>query len=590
MGLLDLQTDLKSYKFGVSPVSDRPGGGNSGEPYIKKTIDRNIVPQSEDFLLRGGLNAPLDAATDVARLAKFFTDLKSPRGALFVAKQNVLSLTGVRTQAATFASPNDGVYTPLNTLAQAGIGFLGASIPKQGLIPGLGVRLYGPKSSFNPISITAVEKVIGGEDGSENRLVQLTNLKINKSIPFKSSLRKNQIAKNDQNILSYVGGPNSQLGIGKTNIKFATDNKGAPLRTNTGGKILGIGLPNNKSHTTFTPDQIKEFSRVLRDNRGSIIDFRKTILNNQEITPSLSDNNLKKSSTILSFAPSYNPANKKTIDGADGSRINYTSPGQRGNIISYTAGKIVNGRVSIVDKINAQPIYQSKQVTEDNDIKNDLVKFRIAALNNENPNLKQYIHFRAYIDSFSDTYGAGWSGTSYMGRGEKFWKIRGFDRDINLSFTVAAQSKPELMAQYKKLNFLASNLAPVYSSKGYMGGPLVTLTMGGWCYELPGFIKGLTLDVPTESPWEIGINDKGKFDKTVKEMPHIVKVSGFSFVPIHTFRPEKQQNLYGGEPDGGLTKPANISKYGSQRYLALANGKGIKNNNYDDKIIDNGKI
>ena len=92
-----------------------------------------------------------------------------------------------------------------------------------------------------------------------------------------------------------------------------------------------------------------------------------------------------------------------------------------------------------------------------------------------------------------------------MGRGEEFYKYGGFSRDISISFTVAAQSKPELMAQYKKLNFLASNLAPTYSDYGYMGGPLVQFTMGGWCYELPGFIGSLGLGVPQESPWEIGI-------------------------------------------------------------------------------------
>ena len=40
-----------------------------------------------------------------------------------------------------------------------------------------------------------------------------------------------------------------------------------------------------------------------------------------------------------------------------------------------------------------------------------------------------------------------------MGRGEQFYKYGGFSRDINMSFTVAAQSKPELMAQYKNLIF-----------------------------------------------------------------------------------------------------------------------------------------
>ena len=48
---------------------------------------------------------------------------------------------------------------------------------------------------------------------------------------------------------------------------------------------------------------------------------------------------------------------------------------------------------------------------------------------------------------------------------------------------------------------------------------LIQLTMGGWCYELPGFITAMTLDVPQESPWEIGINTEGLSDSTVKELP-----------------------------------------------------------------------
>ena len=129
--------------------------------------------------------------------------------------------------------------------------------------------------------------------------------------------------------------------------------------------------------------------------------------------------------------------------------------------------------------------------------KNDLVKFRIAAVlrtKDNKPPEKIYTHFRAFINSFSDAYNASWSGIKYMGRGEEFYKYGGFGRKISLSFTVAAQSKPELMAQYKKLNFLASTLAPDYGDSGYMGGVLTTLTMGGWCFELPGFIGRLTLD------------------------------------------------------------------------------------------------
>ena len=170
-----------------------------------------------------------------------------------------------------------------------------------------------------------------------------------------------------------------------------------------------------------------------------------------------------------------------------------------------------------------------------------------------------------------------------MGRGEKFYRYGGFDRQINLSWTVAAQSKEELMIMYKKLNYLASTLAPDYTDAGYMAGNLVTLTLGGWCYEQPGFISSMNLDIPNDSPWEISIPDsKGSStpatgqsidsDSKVKEMPHIVKVSGFTFTPIHNFAPMVQQNNF---DDNGA-----IEKYGDERFIALENDS--KTNNYTE--------
>ena len=126
---------------------------------------------------------------------------------------------------------------------------------------------------------------------------------------------------------------------------------------------------------------------------------------------------------------------------------------------------------------------------------------------------------------------------------------------------------------------LASTLAPDYGNSGFMGGVLHQLTLGGWCYELPGFINRLNLEVPQESPWELAIpatDDGGDpdnpifSDKTVKEMPHICKVT-MNFTPIHRFRPELQKNTYDESGNG------EVSTYAEQRYLALSNGI---NNNY----------
>ena len=705
MALIDLQTNLKSLRFG----KDRFGGGDSGQPFIKTPIDEDPSGQSvdKDFLLRGGLSTPLRAGLDTERLTRYFTNLKSPSGFLFVAKQNLLSQTAVKTQSDL--TPNEGVYTPLSTLAQSLGGYTGFHAFKQGLNPFQGVRTYSDAISPGLDNLTGLPSIVSIEN---NRLVNLYDEHVGR---FSSTTLR-----------SYQGGPNSVLGVGTTNILFATDNKGGTLKvlgndpinesfiknqtgisnreveqeeiselfrvplgvsnryseikggstitnnptnnpvnvsigingeelTKLKRKDLGfannfstsvyignkltpksnlntyqIGLKNSGTNRTtlppfyspliskgvtnifknefnpenietglnnennggfgrnfnisvynrfdvnddstfplqstdrindngaFTWDQekIEEQTNENKSNPGSVIqDFRNDLDDNEN------------SNRVVSVYNNYNNSNV-TYEGKNSSRVGITSPGLRGNRKSYTAGKIIDGNINTVDKINSQPIYRSSSPGKSGVFNNDLVKFRIAALDNSRSAEKNYIIFRAFIDSFSDSYSAEWSAQKYMGRGEPLYQYGGFDRQINLAFTVAAQSKSELMAQYKKLNYLASNLAPYYSSEGYMSGNLVELTMGGWCYELPGFIKSLTLDVPQESTWEIGIDDDGGFDSTVREMPHMVKVSGFSFTPIHTFRPEKQILGFDGK--------GNLNEYGEQRYLQLLGGDPLQ--------------
>jgi hypothetical protein len=81
-----------------------------------------------------------------------------------------------------------------------------------------------------------------------------------------------------------------------------------------------------------------------------------------------------------------------------------------------------------------------------------------------------------------------------------------------------------------------------------------------------------------ESPWEIGINDVGGFDNSVKELPHMIKVTGFSFTQIHTFTPALQDNQYSDiTPDKRGVLSNTVSGFGDQRYIALTNGE---NTNY----------
>jgi hypothetical protein len=97
-----------------------------------------------------------------------------------------------------------------------------------------------------------------------------------------------------------------------------------------------------------------------------------------------------------------------------------------------------------------------------------------------------------------------------------------------------------------------------------MRGNIVRLTLGGYLYEQPGIIKSLTFGVPQESPWEIALSETGGSDKSVKELPHMIKVTGMTFIPIQKFIPAKADSL---------TDP-------TQKYISLANN--LKTTNYSD--------
>ena len=598
--LLTYKTDLKSLKYS----KDRPDAGYSGQPFIQKDIDKEPTNNStEDFLLRGGLNAIPDALEDVGRLAKYFVNLKSPSGFLFIAKQNLLSKTSVKTQASSGtgyggfsvdigsntigtkqSGPiNQGVYTPLSTLIQAGTGFLGNRVNS------LGVNPLSPQN-INGIQIPD----IGGglntyefalkDRGGNGRLVDIANSLATGKKDNIGDIELNPL-EDGLTLMSYRGGPGAILGIGTTSIRKASNSIGlnlspaqtqSPDRANTSNVFSGntpawnyqqlTSISNPNAPTGYSDFN---FSTKLSKAETQIRDFRVPLLESEDVVVS----------TVTGIAPSYSGENSKAIEGKSDSRIKQISPGQKGDIINYQKGKILSdGKVSVVDKINFQPIYKSSNVRPSSDgiAKNDFVKFRIGAVLRDGQ--KVFSHFRAFINSFSDSYNSTWNPQKYMGRGEEFYKYGGFGRGISLSFTVAAQSKPELMAQYKKLNFLASTLAPDYGDSGFMGGVLHQLTMGGWCFELPGFISKLSLEVPQESPWEIAIpatDDGGDpsnpifSDNTVKEMPHICNVS-MDFTPIHRFRPEIENNSY----DNSWNE---VSSYGKQRYIQLTNGL---NNNY----------
>jgi hypothetical protein len=671
MSLVNLKTDLTSLKFG----KDRPGGGSSNQPYIKKPLNIDLPPAFDflgnDFLLRGGpVGAPLATVNDVARLTKYFTDFKNPSGLLFAAKQNLLSRTAVKTQ--TSGLLNEGIYTPLSTLAQVGVSAFGLHVNKQGLNPFEETGAY----ATNNENLYAVKvSQTSGVNSENNRLVGYYDKFI---VPIKTSAPGASLSSQDFVILdSYSGGPGSDLGIGKTNIYlipdyrtginniklrnsgfFVRERKSTPATSNNllltdpsgkplsnpsledevnflpntfedvpfnysvfknhpqnsqivinGNKLLGLSNQylnlNSPINTGFTinggidgdirdvgqlqlPDStLSSFTNPDLTTSQGVFTYTQKDLNSIEpigrtgtTTPgdfraklrNISTQDKTKEIGNLADAPNY-------ISQSIENRVKLGDPGNRNgkNLNSYVSGAFVPGSSTpsgaassnSYDKINASKIYPVDGLNGEADFtgeKNDLVKFAISVIDTKTTNVKN-IHFRAFLNQISDQYTSDWDPTQYIGRGEKFYTYKGFDRKVSLSWTVVAQSKAELIPMYKKLNYLASICAPNYSGNGYMTGNIVRLTIGGYLYQQPGIITGFSYEMNEDNAtWEIGINEKGGFDSSVKELPHLIKVTGFNFTPIHEFVPK-----LAGNPNFGT----------KEKFIALAtNG----NNNYATSI------
>ena len=237
MGLLiKLQngdTSLKSLKFG----KDRPNGGDSGQPFVQKPIGEQgqFAQLDNDFLWRGGIRAPLSATQDASRLTQFLFNIKSPDGFLFTTKQNLLSRTGTKTEASKGmaygnSTVNEGIYNPLSTIAQAGVNYLGFHYNKQGI---------DPTGNFPNLTIKTYQEALRDQSpenfNDTNRLVKLNNLLIsgdNNTTEFNGVKKYSLNGPGENIILSYSGGPGSQIGTGTTYIKYATDNGGiSPLKS-----------------------------------------------------------------------------------------------------------------------------------------------------------------------------------------------------------------------------------------------------------------------------------------------------------------------------------------------------------------------
>ena len=195
------------------------------------------------------------------------------------------------------------------------------------------------------------------------------------------------------------------------------------------------------------------------------------------------------------------------------------------------------------DKLSYQDIFYAEDGTIPINNENtgtiyheDMCKFRFEVIDSDNPQASYFILFRAFLENLNDNFNATHNEIKYNGRGEHFYTYNSFKRTIAIGFKIAAQSRHEMKPLYRKLNYLAAQTAPNYSSdRGRIRTPYMRLTLGDYFNRLPGVLTSVSVSWQKDYSWEIKHDPKEK-DADMKVLPHILDVS-INFLPIHDFTP-----------------------------------------------------
>jgi len=592
MPLINMTSDLTSLRYG----KDRRNGGDSGQPYFTKDIPDRLRSINfansmlgSDFLIRGGTRSVSSVIEDEIRLGRFFSDLRSADGLLFIAKQKLLS-----NQAPLTGAPPDRSYDPVNTLAQVAVNPLGIHFMKQGKEPRLNevdkyFKLTKTKYNNNSLGENNTNKLLLlYETNIITPTVDLTappttDIDLGKEIfyltgdptalttglsnlaatpedvsKFKTNLGKFGISTSSNLLFSYQGGPNSLIG-NKSSVRKVFNTNQAIDRNKTQSASTGLQF------LSFTPNLFRRRNRLTTTGFGSagISNFSQTFYE-EEIETGVKKDRVKQ---IVGTPDNYREFNRNTTyGGGDAGRplrdrsayytTNITGSTDISNIYEY-------------DKRNTIPLYSSTTVTpiSQDPIVGDIIKFNIGVLNldtanQENPEYT-WLNFRASLTSFNDNYNSTWNPIKYSGRGNNFYKYDGYTREIAMSFDAVVYSKYEQSFLYDKLNYLASVMAPNYSKAGFLRGNIIKLTLGDYLNGVLGFISNLSFSIPDETPWDIARDHSGSLDENSLQLPQIINVSSFAFTPIHNFRDEVVSRDY-------VTGKLDQAK---QKYISMGRGQ-----------------
>jgi len=129
----------------------------------------------------------------------------------------------------------------------------------------------------------------------------------------------------------------------------------------------------------------------------------------------------------------------------------------------------------------------------------DSIKVRFLDITNN-----KLIPFRAIIEGLAESVTPEFNSNRYIGRIERNIVYLGVTRSLSFSLYVNAFSSDELEHVWKKVNHLVGLTYPSkFTSDGFMGPPIIQLTMGDFYRNQPGYIESITNDIEDGTSWEI---------------------------------------------------------------------------------------
>ena len=513
-GLVNLQTDLTSLKYGSMPLG-------SDKPLITKNIGQ--APGSQ---IGAEISHRID---DVSRIAQM---LVSKPGLKYLLHEAQLQQIGVGDRIKKAQKNKKSVVgavlgelgnTAINTLKIAGSTL--AQVPVNGtgthFLKGFRTDTY--LKPTNPGNTTAFTRFFGA-GGVEGAQYALRGEVVPGEHKTELTDRYSQYDYDD-----YL---NAATGSGQAKINAQS---GTPINVSV------VNGPRNTTLYANESDGISNASNTL--DTGSFVHANDDTKYRQQSgdSPKYNPNNPLES-TYLARKQSVQTLNKNVTKEA---RVLLGDQGAQSTDKEYNQKKRANKywfrsdpdpmKAAEVDKLNA--LGPSDGKVDGNTAGRDLIKFRFHILTADGK--ETVLYFRAFLDSFADNYTGTWSPIKYLGRAEDFQVYSGFQRKITLSFKIAAATRSEMEPIYQKMIWLASATAPTYAKGGqFMRGTITKITVGDYIYELPGVLNSVNYTWNPDYPWDIAMVEPEKTgaDDFEQELPMVMDCS-IDFTPIHTFTP-----------------------------------------------------